>query len=123
MATIEAKRLWNRTDLKVEKGREYRFSAKRTWFDATIESSAGGKSYPKLDWLSWMKRMPSAKWFSVIGAIDKRRDTLVDIGRLIEEGATYTAPASGTLYCFANDVCFMYWNNDKSIELEMKEVG
>jgi len=46
----------------------------------------------------------NAKWFSLIGCIDKRRDTQCDIGRLIETESVYTASATGTVYCFANDV-------------------
>jgi hypothetical protein len=114
---------WNSTAFELAKGREYRFTASGTWYDASIAATATGFSDPRLDWLGWMRRMPRARWLSVVGAIDMRRETRFDIGRLIEDGSTYTATASGTLYCYANDVWFMYWNNTGSIDLEIVEMS
>jgi hypothetical protein len=43
-----------------------------------------------------------------------------DIGHLIETDSVYTASATGVLYCFANDVWFMYWNNKGFIDLQVE---
>lgn len=32
----------------------------------------------------------------------------------------YSAHREGDLYCFANDLSLMYWNNEGQIELEVK---
>jgi hypothetical protein len=69
-----------------------------------------------------MRRFPEAKWFSLIGSIEKKKNTFFDIGRLIEENGIFTATTSGNLECFANDVWFMYWNNKGAIELEVIEL-
>ena len=68
----------------------------------------------------WSKK-PFAKWFSVIGQLDKREDTMFDIGKLIEDGAVYQATDSGVLHCFANDLWFMYWSNTGHIHLFVEE--
>jgi hypothetical protein len=119
---ILADRRWNKTSLALRKGATYRFSSSMEWTDWTRHPTATGYSDWKIGWLFWLRRMPRARWFSLIGAIDKRRDLRLDIGRLIENGEPYTAPASGTLYCYANDVWFMYWNNRGYVTLEMREV-
>ena len=67
-------------------------------------------------------RKPFAKWFSVIGQMDDRKDTMFDIGKHIEDNATYEATESGVLHCFANDLWFMYWSNTGAINLRVEEV-
>lgn len=120
MATIEAKRRLNRTPFRLEKGKRYRFSASGTWKDWTRECSATGYTAEKLRrWEGW-RRERNGKWFSVIGCIGKMRGTQFDIGHLIETNSVYTASATGVLYCFANDVWFMYWNNEGSIDLQFE---
>lgn len=120
MAAIEARRPLNRTPFRLEKGKRYRFSASGTWKDASHECSAAGYTTEKLRrWERW-RRERNARWFSVIGRIDNIRETQFDIGRLIEANAVYTASATGVLYCFANDVRFMYWNNEGSIDLQVE---
>jgi len=64
--------------------------------------------------------MPEAKWFSLIGAIDRDKKTLFDIGKLIETGGTYTASQGGELSCFANDLWIMYFN-EGVIQVEVSE--
>lgn len=39
---------------------------------------------------------------------------------LIETDSVYTASATGVLYCFANDVWFMYWNNKGFIDMQVE---
>ena len=122
MATIKAGCRHNRTCFRLQSGKTYRFSASGTWRDWGHETSATGYTDDKLRrWEKW-RRAPDAKWFSVIGRIDRRKQSQFDLGRLIETGAPYTATATGVLYCFANDVWFMYWNNKGAIELQMEEV-
>jgi hypothetical protein len=119
---IMARNRWNKTAFTMKKGVSYRFTAHGVWADWHTESPATGYTSPLLACFGWLRRMPRAKWFSLIGVIEKNRRWRVDIGRLIEEGLAYTAPASGLLYCYANDVWFMYFNNRGQIELEMEEV-
>lgn len=119
MAQIEARKKWNPTPFRVEQGKQYRFAAQGKWNDASHECSATGYTADSLRRWEWLRRMQEAKWFSLIGQIDNRRETRFDIGHLIETNSVYVAKATGTLYCFANDVWFMYWNNKGAIDVTM----
>jgi hypothetical protein len=119
MATIKAKSKWNDTGYQLSAGKQYRFKATGEWIDGGIVTTAVGFEKFYLKPFEWMRRFPNAKWFSVIGAIDKKESTKFDIGRFIEQGETYTATINGTLFCFANDVSIAYGNNKGEIELEI----
>ena len=123
MATIEAKEKWNDTGYRLSKGKNYRFTASGKWIDWCIETDANGYSRWWLYLAVLLRRVPKARWFSLIGAIDRRPRTQFDIGRLIRENRVYRAKISGELSCFANDVGFAYGNNKGSIELEVEEPG
>ena len=121
MAKVQARKKWNKTDYQISEGKTYRFSATGQWTDWYIDIDA--KGYERL-WLKpfrSLRRFPDGKWFSLIGAIDRDKSTQFDIGSLIEQQATYTATASGTLYCYANDVSFAYVNNKGAINLIVEE--
>jgi hypothetical protein len=123
MSTIYARYWWNQTPFRVEAGQSYRFVAQGSWIDASHECCAIGYNDERLRCWEWLKREPSGKWFSVIGQIDKKRNTQFDIGCLIETNSVYTATATGTLFCFANDAWFMYWNNKGLLDLDMQPVA
>jgi hypothetical protein len=115
--TIEAKQEWNSTSYQLIAGQKYRFYTGGKWVDWFISTAATGYSSCLLKPFEGMRRLPSAKWFSVIGAIDRQESTLFDIGKLIETQELYTAPKDGELCCFANDLSCAYKNNRGSIEL------
>jgi len=123
MAAINARKTWNETPFELKVGSTYRFTVSGTWKDWTTPCDARGYDSDKLRLFEPLRRVRGAKWFSLIGALDKETETCFDIGRLIESGGTYTAQRAGRLFCFANDVSFMYWNNCGSIELNITEVG
>jgi len=120
-APIDARLCWNVTDMILEAGREYNFSAVGTWRDASIVCNANGYPPPALNPLQTVvlkpfepfRRMPSAPWFALIGAIDKDMSTAFIIGC----SKRLTVMKTGVLTCFANDVPFMYWNNSGMVML------
>jgi hypothetical protein len=120
LAAIHAHLKFNQTPFQLETGKRYRFTATHEWTDLHETCTATGYTSKKLRLWEGLRREPKAKWFSLIGCIDKRRDTQFDIGRLIESDSVYTACATGAVYCFANDVWFMYWNNKGFIDLQME---
>ena len=120
-ATLQANCKNNPTGIQLVKGKKYSFSAEGTWYDAKIPSSATGYERKKLALFKPLRRAPKSKWFSVIGNVDKNRATFFDIGQLIENRGTYTAVSSGELFCFANDIIFMYGNNSGSVDLIVEE--
>lgn len=122
MAEILACRRWNETPFRVVEGHYYRFSATGEWKDWRTPAGAAGYLDDRLKRFEPLRRFPEARWFSLIGAVDRDRSTLFDIGRLIALDLPWLALKTGSLYCFANDVWFMYWNNHGRIELDMKEV-
>jgi len=122
MAEILACRRWNETPFRVVEGHRYRFSATGEWKDWRTPSGATGYLDDRLKRFEPLRRLPEARWFSLVGAVNRDRLTLFDIGHLIAEQQPWTAPETGTLYCFANDVWFMYWNNRGTVELSMEEI-
>lgn len=122
MSTIKAKCHSNRTSIQLEEGKRYRFKASGHWKDAWEQCPATGYTSMMLWPFEMLRREPRAKWFSAIGRIDDKPNTQFDIGDLIETDGIYTATETGTLYCFANDVWFMYWNNTGEIELDAQRV-
>jgi len=68
--------------------------------------------------------MPDADWFSMICVIGRDGTTWMDIGGMLKENESsvtdFTAQDSGSLYCFANDLPFMYLNNEGSLLLKIK---
>ena len=119
---IRARCRLNKTPFRLEKGRKYRIGASGRWTDLIRTASPTGYSAAYLRWFEGWRRMPEAKWFSVIGQIDDLENTLFDIGKLIENRSLYEAAATGVLHCFANDISFMYWNNRGAINLRVEEL-
>ncbi len=118
---IHASALWAHTGLRVEAGRLYRFRATGTWWDAWIPSGPDGYDWALLDRSPFTRRVPRARWFELIGAIDTDPATQFRIGT---RGAKpWRAPRSGELTCFANDVSFMRWNNFGTVALSMEELA
>ena len=122
MVQIEAIKKWNQTPYLLTKGKKYEFSATGQWIDWYITTDVKGFENLWLKPFKILRRFPNAKWFSLIGAIDRDKSTQFDIGLLIDNRKTYIANKTGTLYCFANDVFLAYANNKGAIDLKVEEV-
>jgi hypothetical protein len=100
-------------------GTRYRLRATGRWRDASIETDPAG--YVSVNLLQRLterwRRAPAAPWFALVGAIDRRKETLFVIGT----GSTVQAPATGQLTCFANDLRGFYFNNSGAVVLELEE--
>jgi hypothetical protein len=122
MVKVLSKEKWNDTEIELIKGRNYEYNANGKWIDWFIRCDADG--YPgilsfSMDvFLRGIKRTPSAKWFRLVGVIDKNTSHTIDLGKT----GTFTALEDGRLWVFANDSNSAYWNNCGSIELELKEL-
>jgi hypothetical protein len=119
-ATIDARKLWNETCIRLEGGSRYSLAVlgEQYWFDASTRTDAGGYESSRLAPFRRMRRIPGAAWFSLIGTIDRDLSVSCVIGKGIE----WIAPTSGELVCFANDVWFMYWNNRGSLRLVVERL-
>jgi hypothetical protein len=113
--TIEARQFWNDTGIHLVAGQECRFTTAGTWTDWYIPCDADGFPSPNLLMraFEWLRRAPHEPWFALIGGIDHDLRSLFLIGT----ERTLTAPVSGMLTCFANDLPLAYWNNLGSVQL------
>jgi hypothetical protein len=119
MANIDSKNRWNDTGIHLIANHRYRYEAMGRWKDWYIECDANGYLNSLMDLLRCIKRRPSARWFQLIGIIDKNTAYVIDLGT----SGTFTAPVSGRLWAYANDAGFAYGNNSGSVELNVREDG
>ncbi len=111
--SVKAADLWTRL-CDVKQGRQYDFLASGTWIDWWIETNADGYERRSLAPFRAARRAPREPWFALIGAIDKDLSTAFRIGTKL----SWTASKTGTLWCFANDLTCMYWNNRGAVDLQ-----
>lgn len=117
MAKIDSRKKWNDTGINVVAGRKYKYRATGLWKDWYIECDANGFSQLLMDLGNWTKRVPSAKWFQLVCAVNQDTSKFIKLGT----AGTFNAPYSGRLWAFANDAAFAYGNNSGSVELSIQE--
>lgn len=117
---VPAEELWHDTGIEVKEGEEYRFAAVGRWTDWCIPCDANGyaSTTPMLKASESLRRMPQENWFALIGAVGRNNGHYFRIGAK----SVQRMPAAGTLYCFANDVPWMYWNNQGTIQLTITRI-
>ncbi|MBC7863812.1 MAG: hypothetical protein IAF38_12630 [Bacteroidia bacterium] len=102
--TVPAINPWFGTGLLLKKDRVYKLEVipdTQTWSDGPKLPlfTADGKTLLYLSVMYLFIRMPSVKWFALLGCIDRKRSTYFKIGTYKE----YKAEEDGELTCFAND--------------------
>lgn len=112
---ICAAEIWNDTGFRVESGKAYSFTCEGEWTDWFITCDANGYSRWWLKWAEPWRRVPTANWFRLIGAIDRDPATMFEM----EESGQFTSTAAGQLTCFANDWLSKYGNNRGAIRLSI----
>jgi hypothetical protein len=116
--SIPARERWTRV-CDIRQGATYAFTASGTWKDWYTDAQAKGYDRAWLKPFSGLKVMPKEQWFALIGSIDQDTDTAFLIGASYPP---WIAPKTGVLYCFANDIPWMYWNNSGAVELTCTEL-
>lgn len=134
---IKASNKWNSFgDIHLKRGEIYRLSVKGCWMDSSINVDAVGYSSDSCHisaskqrlflWMERWRRAPDSNWFSLVCTIGKDYSTVIDVGGLLKKSmhdhVNYRAQKSGPLYCFANDLPFMYWNNKGAIQLSIEPI-
>ena len=123
---ILAAERWNATGIDLNKGTRYRFSLTKPLnvFDGTIHVTTLN-GWPWC-WqriilfpLAQLRRDPSDPWFALIGSVDKKYNF-----RISHNGQEITAPATGELFCYFNDIDSrrFYRNNQGSTQLVVDTV-
>jgi hypothetical protein len=115
--TIDAALHWNKTGYHLVAGHTYRLHAHGQWKDASHKCGPTGYSVWYLAAFAPIRRYVRAPWFALIGTVSGA-DAFV-----IGDGRDWTAPRDGELWCYANDVWFMYGNNTGAISLDIEDLG
>lgn len=114
--TIEANQPWNDTFVDVVQNGVYRITAAGEWCDLFIRTDANGyDSVLSQRLFESRRRIASAKWFALIGSLGRDDSTAFVIG----DDIVWTAPATGRLFAFANDVPGFYFNNFGRISVKI----
>jgi len=115
VVSIYAAMEWNHTLLGLVKGGIYRFTVmplNQEWESgsALLPIDADGRNLKYLLAAAPFLRMPSAKWFSLVGSIERKRRHYFKIGKGLD---LFVAPATGELVCFANDLRILKRDNNQ----------
>jgi len=105
----------------LRKGHTYRITARGGWKDKDTPCGPGGYASNSLVLriAEPLRRKWHANWFALIGA----QRFLFARRFVIGEDVTYRARRDGKLWCFANDVWFMYFNNKGAVEITVEELA
>lgn len=117
---IPADERWVNTDIEFDASEMYVLKAEGHWRDLFTKCDAGGYT-SRVPWMVLMekkRRAPEARWFELIGAVDNNSTTYFRIG----VGCEFSPDRKGRLFCFANDLGGMYWNNCGGVWLSVKRV-
>lgn len=112
---VHARAKWNDTELQLLAGEEYLIEATGRWHDASNASGPGGYKSPSLLFrlAEIFRRVPNANWFALIAAIGQDESRAFVIG----ESSRLTVLKDGVMYCFANDLRFLYCNNSGMVTI------
>ncbi|MCF6219270.1 MAG: DUF2235 domain-containing protein [Gammaproteobacteria bacterium] len=133
--SVNANVKYNPSRLLLTAGHKYQFTVdmKQRWFDGAIACGPDGwKAKEKIDnrLLRWGvklkeggRRLPEAAWFELIGAVNRRDETLFRILKHSEKVSAYKAVESGELFAFANDLNSKYGNNLGTIVVSVTRVS
>ncbi len=130
---INSSTYWNDTGIYVNTGEEYKFSVRKDalWYDAKESSKAVGYEKIILKPAIPLRRMISAPWFALVCTVDfKDKFRVFDDASCFDNSANKTEcqkniinfKTSGTLYCYANDIPFMYGNNNGILEITIEKL-
>jgi hypothetical protein len=119
--TIKASEYWNYTNIYLEATVTYSLEVQgqQFWHDAWIRSDADGYTKQWLHWAEFLRRSPNDRWFALIGNINQSAMYTFLIGKRTK----YKPTVSGELLCYANDVPFMYWNNQGQLLLTVTRLS
>jgi hypothetical protein len=113
---IDSRRHWNDSGYELQAHCVYDYEAHGNWVDWWIPASADGYERCWLRPLGHLRRCPQAAWFQLIGCVDRQPRFTFPLGR----SGTFTAPASGRLWLYANDAPFAYWNNRGQLRFQLQ---
>ena len=122
---IRADQYWNDTGIDLVEKMRYRLAVVPSLGEPLRDASFVARSIAGEEWDSLPhkaaevfrgKRVDDARWFALIGTIDRRHSWV------ITDGGIVTPPVSGRLVCFFNDVQLeiFYKNNSGWVALDVE---
>jgi len=117
--SVSARQYWTNSSIDVKAGEQYALRALGTWEDGPKSCGPDGYECALLAPLQRMRRVPEANWNSLIGSLDKRKESEF----VIATATTLVCREPGRLYAFANDAPFMYWNNRGTLRLSITRLS
>jgi uncharacterized protein (DUF2235 family) len=123
---IYANQYWNETGVFLRPDRRYRFKVVPNIGEPLRDANNIARNIEGEDWdsaaykaaaLLHGKRKDDAKWFALIGTVDKTQPWA------IKDGAEFTVPVAGQLVCYFNDVQleWFYGNNAGWVVLDIEQ--
>ncbi len=97
---------------------EFKVGGDQQWFDAQITTTADGYDRWWLHWARGMQRFADADLFTLIGQVGSDSSSAFAIGTNCRQ----RAKGNGELFCYANDVASMYWNNSGCVVLTIRRL-
>ncbi|XQE67054.1 hypothetical protein ACOAPY_00220 [Pseudomonas sp. P3C3] len=121
--TVNARLRWNATGLQVAPGESYRVQASSDlWHDAGIPATADGQDGNMIQRIfKWTIRCKQARWFQLVGALGQSDEQLFPLG--IDAQLKVPPGPEAELTLFANDVLFMYGNNQGNIWVNITRIA
>jgi hypothetical protein len=116
---VYANRLWNDSGVNVVSGQAFNFAvpAAEKWTHWRTRCDADGcESTYYVRRLEVFRRVPRGRWLQLIGTIGKSIRSPALIG---SQFSNFFPPYAGRLYLFANDIPWMYWNNQGMIAVRI----
>ena len=111
-AIIDSRAIWNDTGFEVVAGLRYEVAVSGQWHDAShVTGPEGWPGNGVVNWFKFLRRARHFEWAALVGSVDQRKPYI----HLMP--GTFVAPATGRLYCFANDAPGFYGNNHGSLKL------
>jgi hypothetical protein len=124
---IYANRYWNDTGVFLRANTRYRVKVVPNLGEPLRDASYSARSIAGEDWqslahraaaLAHGKRLDTAKWFALIGTVDKKHPWAMT------DGGAFTVPVGGQLLCYFNDVQadWFYENNSGWVVLDVESL-
>jgi len=117
---VHANKLWNDSGIDVAWGQRYTFSVARgeKWIGGQRTCGPDGYLPARSARLSkFLRRVPEARRFQLIGAVGRSTKSAIIIGHQLPD---FLVLFPGRLYLFANDLAWMYWNNEGMLAVRIK---
>jgi hypothetical protein len=122
---IQSRPKWNDTRLNVRKGERYLLSATGRWYDASFAAGPEGYKSPNFYFraLEGLRRVPCADWFALVVTVGQNLSSAFVVTPFAgAPPTTLDVTQDGSLFGFANDLSWFYFNNSGCVLLTIERL-